>query len=148
MSEKILVPVDLSPISQTVVDWAASLAKARGASLVVLHVQEPAVDGLVGEVYLPVPIEETPELRRCLLALRPGDPSVPVEHRTAIGVAAEKICETARQEHADLIVMGSHGRSGLSRLLVGSVAESVMRHARCPVLVVKDSVAAAAAHSA
>jgi universal stress protein A len=144
MSGKILVPVDLSPVSQSVVDWAASLAKGRGASLVVLNVQEPVVDGLVGEVYLPVPIKENPITRRLLLALHPADKSVPVEHRTATGVACEQICQAAREEDADLIVMGSHGRTGLSRLLVGSVAESVMRHACCPVMIIKDAAAAAA----
>lgn len=139
MSSKILVPIDLSPVSQSVVDWAASLARSRGASLVVLHVQEPVVDGLVGEVYLPVPLEENPARRQLLMAHHPSDTAVPHEHRIAVGPAAEQICQVARDEGVDLIVMGSHGRTGLSRLLVGSVAESVMRHACCPVLVVKDA---------
>lgn len=143
MSSKILVPVDLSPVSQSVVDWAASMAKSRGACLVVLYVQEPVVDGLVGEVYLPVPLEENPEMRRMLMALHPTDASVAHEHRIVIGAAAEQICRVAREEGVDLIVMGSHGRSGLSRLLLGSVAESVMRHASCPVLVIKEASIAA-----
>jgi nucleotide-binding universal stress UspA family protein len=69
--------------------------------------------------------------------LLPTDPAVPYEHRMLTGTPANEIARLAQQEQAELIVMGSHGRGGLARLLVGSVAEIVMRKAPCPVLIVK-----------
>jgi quercetin dioxygenase-like cupin family protein len=68
---------------------------------------------------------------------RPSDPRIRVEHRLAEGNAAEEILRLGEAMHCDLIVMGSHGRTGLGRLLTGSVAEEVLRKAACPVMVVK-----------
>jgi hypothetical protein len=66
-----------------------------------------------------------------------SDPTVHVEHRLADGNPSEEILRQARDTGCDLIVMGTHGRRGLGRLLLGSVAEEVMRKAPCPVLTVK-----------
>ena len=68
------------------------------------------------------------------------DSNVPVERRLLAGDPADAIIRLAESEHIDLIVMGTHGRRGLSRLLMGSVAESVVRVAPCPVLTVKQPV--------
>jgi nucleotide-binding universal stress UspA family protein len=65
------------------------------------------------------------------------DPETTVTSRLEEGIPAEEIVRVAREVEADLIVMGTHGRSGLGRLLLGSVAEQVMRHATCPVLTLK-----------
>ena len=70
-------------------------------------------------------------------AAKKGTRLVPVETRVTVGEAVWEICRMAEQEHADLIVMGSHGRTGLSHVVLGSVAERVVRHASCPVLVVR-----------
>ena len=61
------------------------------------------------------------------------------EHRLVLGVASEDIVRIADEEEADLIVIGTHGRTGLKRVLMGSVAEAVMRHANCPVLTLKEA---------
>ena len=140
MTAKILVPIDFSPITEAVVSWAASLARDRKAALILLHVQEPIADSLaVGEMYYPMPVEENPGIRRTLLEVVPDDATIPCEHRLLLGCAPEGILDVADEEHVDLIVMGSHGRGWLGRLLMGSVAEQVMRRATCPVLVVKPA---------
>ena len=136
MSGKVLVAVDFSPITPLVVSWATSLARDRGSSLVLLHVQEPVADPAAGELSFPLPFEESPELRQALDSLAPHDPMVRVERRLLQGMAPECILETASQEHVELIVLGSHGRGWIGRLLMGSVVQSVLRCASCPVLVV------------
>ena len=65
-------------------------------------------------------------------AAKKGTSTVPVETRVTLGEAVWEICRMAEQEHADLIIMGSHGRTGLSHIVLGSVAERVVRHASCP----------------
>jgi nucleotide-binding universal stress UspA family protein len=72
-----------------------------------------------------------------LRQLQPSDPALHVEYRLEEGFAATEILRLAEEAKADLIVMGTHGRTGLSRLVLGSVAEQVVRKARCPVLTVK-----------
>jgi nucleotide-binding universal stress UspA family protein len=80
--------------------------------------------------------------------IRPADPRLEVRHRLAEGDPAEEILRAAEEEGADLIVMGTHGRGGLSRLLMGSVAEAVMRKALCPVLTVRGPIPAEGAPEA
>jgi nucleotide-binding universal stress UspA family protein len=137
MTAKILVPVDFSSITPAVVSWAASLARDRKASLILLHVQEPVGDNYAGEMYWPVPHVENPNVRRALLEVEPEDPTIIRKHRLELGAAPETILDVAADEQVDLIVMGSHGRGWLGRLLMGSVAEQVLRRSICPVLVVK-----------
>jgi universal stress protein A len=79
------------------------------------------------------------DLRRMLQAVVPTDPNVPCEHRLITGDPSTAIAKLAEEEHADLIVMGTHGRTGLTRLLMGSVAEAVVRRAPCPVLTYKQT---------
>jgi hypothetical protein len=78
------------------------------------------------------------ELLGLLRAVVPTDPKVPCEHWLLSGDPAQRIVELAEREHCDLIAMGTHGRSGFKRLLMGSVAEAVMRRANCAVLTFKD----------
>jgi nucleotide-binding universal stress UspA family protein len=70
--------------------------------------------------------------------------AVPVQVNVAVGTPAEEILRVAREEKVDLIVMGTHGRTGLRHLLLGSVAEEVTRHAPCPVFTVRSGAAVAA----
>ena len=73
-----------------------------------------------------------------LSEIKPADPEVPYEHRLITGDPATAVVELADEEAVDMIVMGTHGRTGLSRLLMGSVAEAVVRRAKCPVLTFKQ----------
>src|SRR5205807_909314 len=77
------------------------------------------------------------ELRGTLGRFQPPDPGMRVEHRLEEGDAAAEIVRVAQEIHCDLIVMGTHGRTGIGRLLLGSVAEQVLRRAPCAVLTVK-----------
>jgi nucleotide-binding universal stress UspA family protein len=134
----ILMPTDYSPPSEHAYRLACSLARDHGARLVLLHVRRPEVT--FGELYpLPPrdPAEERLLLPECLGRLHHTEPAVPIEYLVKEGEPAEVILATARQVESDLIVMGAHGRSGVGRLLLGSVAEKVLRRAPCPVLTVK-----------
>lgn len=136
----ILVPTDFSNASEEALRWATSLARDTGAKLVIAHVEEPPM-AYAGELPL-TPDEATrDELRRSLAQTAPADSSVPYEHKLLVGEPATAIVDLAEREHADLIVMGSHGRKGITRLLMGSVAEAVVRKAKCPVLTVKQPAA-------
>lgn len=91
-----------------------------------------------GELYLGVDETNRQELRKALAQVVPTDPNVPYEHKLLIGDPATSIVDLAESEGVDFIVLGSHGRTGLTRLLMGSVAEAVVRRAKCPVLTVKQ----------
>lgn len=88
-------------------------------------------------VLVPTPVDEAESARGRLEEVRPADPTVTVGHRLAEGIPAEEILKVAAALPADLMVMGTHGWSGLGRLLVGSIAGKVMRKAPCPALTVK-----------
>lgn len=136
---KILYPCDFSAAGRTALDTAAALARDHGATLLILHVQEPAVAYAGGELYTGIPEVDVDELRRMLLDVRPADAGLSVEHRLLVGSPAAAIVRTAEEEKADMIVMSTHGRTGLMRVLMGSVAEEVVRKAKCPVVTVKPS---------
>jgi nucleotide-binding universal stress UspA family protein len=133
----ILHPTDFSDLSRPAFELACSLARDFGAELTVLHVSPPVVAGVVEGVVVAIPTGAHEETLAQLEKVRPADPGVKVVHRLEEGDEAATILRVADEAKADLIVMGTHGRSGLSRLLAGSVAESVMRKAACPVLTIK-----------
>jgi len=141
--DKILYPCDFSAAGRAALDTAAALARDHGAKLLVLHVQEPAVAYAGGELYTGIPEVDVDELRRMLVDVRPADAGVAVEHRLLVGAPAATIVRTAEEENVDMIVMSTHGRTGLMRVLMGSVAEEVVRKAKCPVVTVKPSTARA-----
>jgi nucleotide-binding universal stress UspA family protein len=133
----ILHPTDFSDCSAFAFRLACSLARDYGARLIVLHVAEPPVTvASEGMLVIPPALDLDP-LRDRLHQLRPGDPTVPVEHCLVEGNAAPEILRVAEETRCDVIVLGTHGRTGLARLLMGSVAEQVVRRACCPVLMVK-----------
>jgi nucleotide-binding universal stress UspA family protein len=138
----ILHPTDLSPLSECAFRLACSLARDHGARLIVLHVS-PLEVLLAESPYVPPPdpaqIWET--LQEQLEMLQSPDPTVVVEHLLKEGNPAEEILRTAQDCDCDLIIMGTHGRTGVRRLLMGSVAEHILRRAACPVLTVKMPVA-------
>lgn len=134
----ILCPTDFSPRAAWALPLASALARDYGARLILLHVVPP-VPAFYGEAVLvpPEPHVVREALREQLGRLRPDDPDVRVEHHLRDGDPAGEILALARETECDLIVMGTHGRTGMGRLLLGSVAEHVMRKAPCPVLTVK-----------
>ena len=135
--QTILHPTDFSERSDFAFRLACALARDYGARLMILHVAEPPTAvAAEGVLMLPPTIDLEP-LRERLQQLRPEDPKILVEHCLVHGGAAEEILQVAQERKCDLIVMGTHGRTGLGRLLMGSVAEEIVRKASCPVLTVK-----------
>lgn len=138
-ADKILFPTDFSPASEHALRWATSLARDSGATICVVHVEEPPMAYGGGEMYVGFDDAATKEeLRRTLVQIVPTDHNVAYDHKLLVGNPADAIVHEAEAENADLIVMGTHGRTGLTRLLMGSVAEAVVRRAKCPVLTVKQ----------
>lgn len=138
-AQKILFPTDFSLTSESALCWAASLARDTGARLLIVYVEEPPTPYVGGEYAIPEATSPARnELAKLLAHVVPSDESVAYEHRLLLGDPAPEIVHLAKEENVDLIVMGTHGRSGLTRLLMGSVAEHVVRRAECPVLTVKQ----------
>jgi nucleotide-binding universal stress UspA family protein len=139
----ILVPMDFSPASHRALEIAKELAKSAGpAHLILVHAY-----------YVPIELEQfliqqgdpvlerlsesvTKDLEKILTGLQ--DAGISSEYLASRGAPERLIVELAKQKHADLIVMGTHGRRGLSHLLLGSVAERVVRTAECPVMTVQE----------
>jgi len=136
----ILHPTDFSAHSEAAFGLACSLARDHGARLVILHVLQPPVTLVGGMAALPpMPDEYGREAAwEKLRSLQPGEGVGNFEHVLREGDIVTEILRVAEETSCDLIAMGTHGRTGLSRLLMGSVAESVLRKARCPVLHVKN----------
>jgi nucleotide-binding universal stress UspA family protein len=142
--------------------WGASLAEKYGARLLLLYVDAGAVDevspqaarsmsptpyyydGMALGVWIRHPIilesEETTEVELYAFARKALKEPVPVQVKVAVGKPAEEILPVARKERVDLIVMGTHGRTGLRQLLLGSVTEAVARYAPWPVFTVRIGV--------
>jgi universal stress protein A len=137
-AHKILFPTDFSTASNEAFKWATSLARDSGASLIIVHVEEPPMAYGGGEMYVGDDQGQREELKKSLVEVVPADPDIHFEHKLLVGDPATAIVQLAEEENADFIVIGTHGRTGLTRLLMGSVAESVVRHSKCPVLTIKQ----------
>src|SRR5262249_17306485 len=133
----ILHPTDFSERSDYAFRLACSLARDHGAVIVVLHVVAPPV-AVFGDGMAAALVEDQErEPKDQLAEVVSNDPAGTVSHRLAAGQPVEEILRAAKETQADLIVMGTHGWTGLDRWLMGSVAEHVVRRAECPVLTVK-----------
>lgn len=148
----ILFAADFSERSRSPYRVACSLARHSQGRLIVLHAVVPVLfgepSGPEGTPALPVFFPtDTPthraELTAQLRQFYPPCPSVAIEHHVRDGDAAEELLRAAHEIGAELIVLGTHGRSGLDRLLAGSVAETVLRRAECPVLAYRTRAVAA-----
>jgi nucleotide-binding universal stress UspA family protein/quercetin dioxygenase-like cupin family protein len=137
--QTILHPTDFSEHSRHAFETACALARDHNARLILLHVMPPSVAPVLPtQLADPLrPAEAQDSLRGRYRWPQPADPTLRVEHRVAEGDPHYEILYLAQALPCDLIVMGSHGRTGLNRLLAGSVAEEVFRKAGCPVLLVK-----------
>lgn len=134
----ILHPTDFSPGSAQAFRYACDLARDYDIRLVVLHVVQPTTPMVVDGVVIPDEKTETDDAAwKQLDAMRPEGSSVRLEKQLREGPAVLTIIEAAHDLQADLIVMGTHGRTGFGRFVIGSVAEEVVRKASCPVLTVK-----------
>jgi nucleotide-binding universal stress UspA family protein len=121
---KILYPTDFSSYSNQAYFHAVGLAETYGANLTIAYV-------------MPAGSKEGKYWREQLEQVRPGNPKIAVSHVLLEGDPASEIARYSADAHIDVIVIGTHGRTGEERLRLGSVAEKVMREAPCSVLVVK-----------
>jgi len=136
---RLLLATDLSEASASATDQAFELAGRLGASLLVVSVIDP------GSLLLPggrvrARIDQVRERREQLaqvLVERGRDEGVDVSFLVWTGDPGDEIVEAARSERADMVLVGSHGRGAVGRFFLGSVSEHVVRHAPCPVLVVR-----------
>jgi nucleotide-binding universal stress UspA family protein len=136
-ANKILFPTDFSHTGDAALELATTLARDMGATLLIVHVEESPNVYAGGEFYYGIPNPPTDELRRMLEEVKPTDPSVAYEHRLLTGDPAATIVRLAEDEGVDMVVMGTHGRTGFMRMLMGSVAEAIVRRCKCPVLTYK-----------
>ncbi|MGB7603793.1 MAG: universal stress protein [Candidatus Sulfotelmatobacter sp.] len=138
--QKVLIAVDGYPVAAHAADVGAQLARSLGAEVALLYTVDPSIargnqSGVPGSELV---AQAEVDAKRLLatfrerLALRP-----PALEFLQVGKPATEIVKAAKEWPADLIVIGSHGRRGVERVLLGSVAEAVLRHAPCPVLVVR-----------
>ena len=132
----IVHPTDFSANSQYGWEMACALARDYGARLLLVHVEVPMPAFAELGAIPPDPMDRE-ALKRQLMQIKPTDPRINVTRTLLMGDEATEINRFAEEQHADLIVMGTHGRSGFGRFLMGSVAESVLRGAPCPVLTIK-----------
>lgn len=152
MYKRILVPTDGSPVSNDAVAAAVDFAQACGSELVALSVAvpEPVLQSLEGAMVLD-PGQQVDVLLEhahgfvTAIAERARQAGVPCTPLTRFSLdPGEAIVEAAREQGCDLIIMGSHGRRGLSRLLAGSVTQSVLAYAPVPVMVMRPAPAGGA----
>jgi nucleotide-binding universal stress UspA family protein len=137
-----LCPIDFSASSHKAMHLAAKLVQPGGAGITLLHVLElpvPYASEPSAELYRDLEAGSAELLGQWVAELRTKT-SVPVAHRTRIGRPGAQVLAALDEDPSfDLIVMGSHGRTGLARIALGSVAEKTVRHARCPVLVARHA---------
>jgi len=142
-SRTVLYPIDFSKPCEEAFRVACALAKDQSARVLVVHV---AVPPPIAPTHMPVPVpfpeDHRGKLEEMLRRFQSSAPEVRMECRVIEGDAATGIVDVAQQIPSDLIVMGTHGRSGLGRALMGSVAEQVLRTAPCPVVTVKAAATA------
>jgi nucleotide-binding universal stress UspA family protein len=135
--KKLLVPIDFSDCSRKALDYAVPFARQFDAEVVLLHVLEP---------YPPIPqmdlidLDSVGEARRNLETLRARTAqAVHCSSLVRTGDPRTEIIAAAQELGIDLIVLSTHGRTGIAHVLLGSTAEKVVRHAKCPILIVREN---------
>ena len=143
--KRMLVPIDFSETSLAALDYAVDLARTVRARMTLIHVVEPIYLAVPGDMYAPIPRvdvllteqRQTARVELAKLCERIAKKRVKCEAMLATGSVYQCVAAAAKQKKADLIVIGTHGRTGLSHVLLGSVAERVVQTAPCPVLAVR-----------
>ncbi len=136
----ILCPVDFSDASRKAVQYAKEFASSMGSRVHLLNVVEPrpmAVDITMNYIPLEEDLEKAAKEDLQLVLQEFQQAGLKVESSIEIGNPSDVILDKSRELDVNLVIMGSHGKKGLSRLIMGSVAETVVRKANCPVLIVK-----------
>lgn len=147
-TRKIVYATDYSKASEDALAYAERLAKSDDDLLLIVHVSEREPTP-VGEVFDEEP-QPSPQELECLKQVVPADSQIRYEHHLLYGEPgsveitkpAKVLADFAKRQHADMIVIGTHGRSGFSHLLMGSVAEAIIRHADCPVVTIRQAKSA------
>lgn len=143
--KRILFPTDFSPGAEPAAHWAAALSDAFGAELVILHVLDLSLAGLAG---LPTQVAMMPAVDELIERVRAENAQEMARvaaqfprarTMTREGPPRSTILQVAGEIGADLIIVGTHGRTGLAHVLFGSVAEHVVRHSKVPVLTVRET---------
>jgi nucleotide-binding universal stress UspA family protein len=141
--KKILCPIDHSDCSKEALRYAVSFAMKDEAKLYLLHVIDiRSFDESIDAMSKQIPDDETlNQLKTKLLDCIPEEirSGMDVEAIVVQGIPFAEIISTARKENIDMIVIGSHGRTGIAHIMLGSVSEKVIRKAPCPVLTVRQS---------
>jgi universal stress protein A len=142
--KKILCPIDFSEAADQAFEYAVFLAESFEAELALLYVVDQLQEHSYFEILALPPAEIAKKVSRrahedLQAVIDRTEKSLVITETVREGKAWVQICEVANEGRADIIVIGSHGRTGLSHVLIGSVAETVVRHASCPVLVVRNS---------
>jgi len=134
----VLLATDFSADADLALEHACAYARSKGLGVLIVHVMHvPAMSDGEGMLHDGAGHDETISLTQRLKDLADSVSDVPCEHRLLLGEPAAEILREADERKASLIVMGTHGRTGVRRLVMGSVAERVVRGAACSVLVVK-----------
>lgn len=145
MTKTILVPLDLSDATAIILEQAVSLAKSTNSKLLLVSVVGMYVDYFHTDMsLLPAQWDEIYENQKEHIDTELGKlmakyPGVPIEKQVLVGNPKVDIVNIAQANKVDYIVMGTHGRTGLSHIMIGSTAEYVLRHARIPVLIIPIS---------
>ncbi len=133
----ILCPVDFSDGSQSALAYATSIAKDHDAEIHIVYSYEEPFAYTDGAIPGNVPPADLAPDHKALDAMVPTGSDVRFRHQFLIGPPDRTLLEYAKTRNIDLIVLGTHGRTGLGRLLMGSVAEAIVRRAECPVVTIK-----------
>lgn len=134
--KRILCPIDFSDFNEVTNQYASVLASASAAEIIYLHVAIPEIP-YGTTVYVDLEQDEE-RCRERLETIKPTIEGIQASHVVEFGTPANQIVTYAKEHDIDLIIMGTHGRTGLKRALMGSVAEVVVRKAECPVLALKS----------
>ncbi len=134
---KILCPIDFSDFNQAANEYASILAESTGAAIIYLHVSLPLATTYGSYGYIDIDQEAVRDQKR-IEKIKPTIEGVGCSYEIRFGSPAVMIIDFAEENNVDMILMGTHGRTGLRRAVMGSVAEAVVRKAKCPVLAIKS----------
>jgi nucleotide-binding universal stress UspA family protein len=135
--KRILIAVDGEPVGVHAAEVGIQLSCCLGAEIAFIHAVDPALTYAPGIAPQDLVAEAERDGKKVMDTVASHFPLLPAREFIRVGKPAHEILAVAKEWPADVIVIGSHGRGGITRMLLGSVAEAVMRHALCPVLVIR-----------